>query len=162
MVTIAEFNDNHGFNVKLTNEKIFIDAAGSSETIALRGLNGVGLYDDLEKYNLELETAKGDKKASGCIRGGFHIFGVAYIIFSISYINSNDILTFVLIGLFFGVIPFIYDLFSKDAEKPVLDSYFRLMLSGGDRKFPFNKSDETSVKIADFINKVEDTLTAYK
>ena len=48
MVTIAEFNDNHGFNVKLTNEKIFIDAAGSSETIALRGLNGVGFYDDLK------------------------------------------------------------------------------------------------------------------
>ena len=48
METIAEFNDNHGFNVKLTNEKIFIDAAGSSETIALRGLNGVGLYDNLE------------------------------------------------------------------------------------------------------------------
>jgi hypothetical protein len=36
------------------------------------------------------------------------------------------------------------------------------MLSGGDRKFKFNKSDETSIKIADFINKVEDTLTAYK
>jgi hypothetical protein len=58
METIAEFNDNHGFNVKLTNEKIFIDAAGSSETIALRGLNGVGLYDDLEKYNKELEVIK--------------------------------------------------------------------------------------------------------
>ena len=53
--------------------------------------------------------------------------------------------------------------FSSNLKKePVLDSYFRLMLSGGDRKFKFNKSDETSVKIADFINKVEDTLTAYK
>tara|TARA_B110000914_G_C15068084_1_gene267163 strand:- start:244 stop:438 length:195 start_codon:yes stop_codon:yes gene_type:complete len=47
-------------------------------------------------------------------------------------------------------------------KEPVLDSYFKLMLSGGDRKFKFNKSDETSIKIADFINKVEDTLTAYK
>ena len=43
METIAEFNDNQGFTLKLTQEKIFIEAAGSSETIALRGLNGVGM-----------------------------------------------------------------------------------------------------------------------
>ena len=53
-------------------------------------------------------------------------------------------------------------LFQKNDKKPILDSYFRLMLSGGDRKFKFNKSDSTSVQIADFINKVEETLTAYK
>ena len=50
---------------------------------------------------------------------------------------------------------------SNKLPKPVLDSYFKFMLSGADRKFKFNKSDDSSTKIADFINKIEDTLTAY-
>ena len=50
METIAEFNDNRGLNVKLTKEKIFITATGNEETFALRSVNGVGIYDDLEKY----------------------------------------------------------------------------------------------------------------
>ena len=58
METIAEFNDDKGFNVKLTKDKIFITVIGNEETFALRGVNGVGLYDDLEKYNEELEKHK--------------------------------------------------------------------------------------------------------
>ncbi|MAU35853.1 MAG: hypothetical protein CMD14_00580 [Flavobacteriales bacterium] len=158
MDTIAEFNDNHGFNVKLTKEKIFIDAAGSSETIALRGLNGVGLYDDLEKYNQELKLYKSDQKVFKGLKWFFIIIGVL-----ITYLSFPDVVYF---GVFFLLLGFflekIVNFFSKDKTEPVLDSYFRLMLSGGDRKFKFNKSDSTSVQIADFINKVEDTLTAYK
>ena len=149
METVAEFNDNHGFNVKLTNEKIFIDAAGSSETIALRGLNGVGLYDNIKKYNREIE---GDK-VTGQMKNvwlAFFLCCAIMLIYSELYI----------VGMIFAGCSIIPKLFS--VKEPILDSYFRLMLSGGDRKFKFNKSDETSIKIADFINKVEDTLTAYK
>ena len=53
MEIIAEFNDKKGFNVKLTKDKIFVSAIGQEETFALRSVNGVGLYDDIEKYNLE-------------------------------------------------------------------------------------------------------------
>jgi len=160
MESIAEFNDNHGFNVKLTNEKIFIDAAGSSETIALRGLNGVGLYDDIKKYNDQLEAykktgkTKNFQKWMGIVIGGGSL---------IAGLNLGEFGT---VNVIFGILLIILGIYigsrgSKDSE-PVLDSYFRLMLSGGDRKFPFHKSDETSVKIADFINKIEDTLTAYR
>ena len=156
METIAEFNDNHGFNVKLTNEKIFIDAAGSSETIALRGLTGVGLYDDLEKYNKELEEWKtaADKNTKG--KWACWVFGgLAFI----SGISSGDEG-----GIILGCILFAtgYYMSKKQVEKPILDSFFKLMITGRSREFPFHKSDETSVKIADFINKIEDTLTAYK
>ena len=53
MTNIAEFNDKKGFNVKLTADKIYISAIGNEETFALRSLNGLGLYDDVEKYNKE-------------------------------------------------------------------------------------------------------------
>ena len=155
METVAEFNDNHGFNVRLTNEKIFIDAAGSSETIALRGLNGVGLYDNIEKYNKELVQYKTDGKGAEVFKWIFLV--LAGIILIIGFPNSV-IPAIIVAGIAIGISKL---LMNKNKE-PILDSYFRLMLSGGDRKFKFNKSDETSVKIADFINKVEDTLTAYK
>ena len=156
METIAEFNDNHGFNVKLTNEKIFIDATGSSETIALRGLTGVGLYDDLEKYNKELEEWKtaADKNTKG--KWACWVLGGLAFISSIS--NGEEE------GMIFGAILFVagYVISKKQVEKPILNSFFKLMITGRSREFPFHKSDETSVKIADFINKIEDTLTAYK
>ena len=171
METIAEFNDNHGFNVKLTNDKIFIDSAGSSETIALRGLTGVGLYDDLEKYNKELEEYKaGTKQLERQMKMGKWMLIVLGLY--CTYLSIDNIFIYAGI-LVFGIfciaggvlLEKLVSFSSKLRElkkEPVLDSYFRLMLSGGDRKFKFNKSDETSVKIADFINKVEDTLTAYK
>ncbi len=153
METIAEFNDNHGFNVRLTTEKIFIDAAGSSETIALRGLNGVGLYDDIEKYNQELEQMK---------NGATQLKVILAITFVVGLWVGINLESFIFI--FIGVLAggFLLLRWNAMTGEPVLDSYFRLMLSGGDRKFKFNKSNESSVQIADFINKVEDTLTAYR
>jgi hypothetical protein len=158
METIAEFNDNHGFNVKLTNEKIFIDAAGSSETIALRGLNGVGLYDDLKKYNEELEEYKKEQK--GVKTGKWVLIGIGVVGLFAEFPDSIVPATFFILGGVF--LEKLVSLTSKQKKEPVLDSYFKLMLSSGAREFPFHKSDETSVKIADFINKIEDTLTAYK
>ena len=49
----------------------------------------------------------------------------------------------------------------KIPTKPTLDSYFRIMLSGGSREFKFDKNEENSADVANFVNKVEDTLTAY-
>jgi hypothetical protein len=46
-------------------------------------------------------------------------------------------------------------------QEPKLETYLRVILSGGERKFLFNKSDGNAVLIADFINKLEQTLTAY-
>jgi hypothetical protein len=51
--------------------------------------------------------------------------------------------------------------FKSKKKPPSLDSYFRIMLSGGDRKFKFDKSGDNAQNIAQFINKVEETLTAY-
>ena len=160
METVAEFNDNKGFNVKLTNEKIFIEAAGSSETIALRGLNGVGLYDDIEKYNAELTMYEHQSKSIKNQKPICIIIGIASLLFGLWLGEFGSIS--VVIGVLIIIAAFIIPWEKFKPKKPMLHSYFRLMLSGGDRKFRFNKSDESSVRIADFINKVEDTLTAYK
>ena len=89
-------------------------------------------------------------------------FGIFFLVLSAALLSSDVIGLGIVLGII-GVIPIILVSRPPSKEKkPILDSYFRLMLSGGDRQFLFNKSDETSVKIADFINKVEETLTAYK
>ena len=66
METIAQFNDNDGLNVKLTNDRIYISSTGNEETFALRGINGVGLYDDIEKFNTETVAFKKKKVALCC------------------------------------------------------------------------------------------------
>jgi hypothetical protein len=155
METIAEFNDNQGLNVKLTKDKIYISATGNEETFALRGVNGVGLYDDLEKYAKEEEAFKNNEKVQKTTKTVYIILGVVFLI---AFLYLEIPLMAVLFGGGFIAGSF---LIKNRLEKPVLDSYFKLMLSGADRQFKFFKSDESSAKIADFINKVEDTLTAY-
>ena len=158
METIAEFNDNRGLNVKLTKEKIFITATGNEETFALRSVNGVGIYDDLEKYAEDEEAYNTAAKKVRKEKITSIIMGVLMIVMGI-YTGLEFGIYFILVGIVF-IIAFQF-LVKVKAEKPVLNTYFKLMISGASRRFKFHKSDESSVKIADFINKVEDTLTAY-
>tara|TARA_B100000780_G_scaffold250380_1_gene196512 strand:+ start:722 stop:1213 length:492 start_codon:yes stop_codon:yes gene_type:complete len=160
MDIVSEFGDNQGFTVKLTNDKIFISAVGNEETLALRGVNGVGVYDDLEKYNKELEEFK--KKTMSPLKRkitAFSIIGFA-VLMGIPMLTTGNTeplgVVFVLAASGFIVLKF-----KSKKKPPSLDSYFRIMLSGGDRKFKFDKSGGNAQNIAQFINKVEETLTAY-
>ena len=159
MEKIAEFNDNNGFNVALTSDKIYITAIGQEETFALRSVSGVGLYDDIKKYNQELKAFEKKAKESKNLAVFLIILGI-FLIAPVLAIG----LTTLGIGLL-GVIVLSIGIYilnkNESAKKPVLDSFFNLMLSGGDRKFPFNKSSKNAKQIALFVNKVEDTLTAY-
>lgn len=161
MEKIAEFNDNNGFNVTLTSDKIYITAIGQEETFALRSVSGVGLYDDIKKYNQEIEAFEKKAKKSKNMSVLLIFGGIAILVVSVlGYMNSGEagpgVLGLILLSI--GI----YKLNKNEsAKKPVLDSFFNLMLSGGDRKFPFNKSSKNAKQIALFVNKVEDTLTAY-
>lgn len=160
MNVVSEFGDNQGFSVKLTEDKIFISAVGNEETLALRGVNGVGVYDDIEKYNKELETYKKEtmspkKRKNWAI--GTMVFGVIYAIWGI----SQGLEELAVGGAMFVLAGFLISKYKSKKQPPVLDSYFRIMLTGGDRKFKFDKSGDNAKSIAQFINKVEETLTAY-
>lgn len=157
MKTKAEFTDKKGFNVKLTDDKIFVSSIGNEETFALRSVNGVGLYDDIDKYNTELNDYN-KKNNIGCVYSfaGFAVI-VGIIVMQLNVIGGLLIMLISIVGAYFMNIGI-----NKRKTQIKLDSYFRLMLSGGSREFKFDKSDENSVEIADFINKIEDTLTSYK
>jgi hypothetical protein len=161
MNVVSEFVDNQGFSVKLTEDKIFISAVGNEETLALRGVNGVGVYDDLEKYNKELEEFK--KKTMSPLRRkitAYSIFGFS-VFMLLPILNTGNTESSGIVFLF-AAVGFIVLKFKSKKKPPSLDSYFRIMLSGGDRKFKFDKSGDNAKNIAQFINQVEETLTAYK
>lgn len=156
MEVLAEFNDSKNFNLKLTKDKIYVSALGNEETFALRSVSGVGLYDDIDKYNSDLTKYKQSSSLTQVyLSGGFGVALILLFIFIGSLIMTA--LSVVLIGI---VVGWQYH-YANSQIKPKLDSYFRLMLSGADRKFKFDKSHKNSPKVADFINQIEETLTSY-
>ena len=161
MTNIAEFNDKKGFNVKLTEDKIYISAIGNEETFALRSLNGLGLYDDVEKYNTENEIYKKELKSKKSGYISMLVFGGLFIVMGIvASVNGGEAGAGGFVeGIIFLISAFLIK--KKIPTKPTLDSFFRIMLSGGSREFKFDKNEENSADVADFVNKVEDTLTAY-
>jgi len=154
METIAEFNDKKGFNVKLTKDKIFVSAIGQEETFALRSVNGVGLYDDIEKYNKELEKNNPKNKKIGAI--AIIVFGALITLATLMDDANGGGMLEGIVFIVAGVI-----LMNVKPKPPVMDSFFKLMLSGGSREFKFDKTDDNAVAVAEFINEVEATLTAY-
>jgi len=145
-----------GLSIKLTDEKIFINTPTSMETFALRSIDGIGVIDLVDQFNLELDKFKLEKKGivSGMIMTGFFAFcGIIGIIVA------------GLLGLFLliiGAILFIpvYLKYQKLIQ-PTLKSAVRIMMAGGNRDFMFDKAHSNSMEVAEFVAKVEDTLTAF-
>ncbi len=170
MDTIAEFSDNAGLTCKLTKDRFYVSSLGNEETFALRGVNGIGIYDDLEKYNKELENYKNSDKKIENQKVVYVVLGIIILICGfVSLSNSTGFGVFlVFCGGFFALSPQFIPVTNTfwwgkqiSLSKPKLETYLRVILSGGERKFLFNKSEGNAVLIADFINKLEQTLTAY-
>lgn len=49
----------------------------------------------------------------------------------------------------------------KRQVKPTLKSAVRIMMTGGNRDFIFDKANTNSIEVAEFVANVEDTLTAF-
>ena len=60
--------------IKLTSEKLSINTNTSNETFALRSVNGIGVVDLLEEYNIALTLWK-SQKGKGPV---FYFFGGLY------------------------------------------------------------------------------------
>ena len=82
-------------SIKLTDEKLYIKTLSSSETFALRSINGIGIVDLIDKYNVELTAQKNAKKPTGLyILGGFLILaGIGNLAVSI-----GPALIFIILG----------------------------------------------------------------
>jgi hypothetical protein len=154
MEIVAEFSDNAGLSCKLTNDKLYITSLGNEEVFSLIYIKGIEFYDDFEKYNKKLIIYK--KQGGKKVRNKLLYIGLG-IIFSGIGILEEDTNT-VVISI---IIIFIGLNISNKLTEPVLKTYLRLILSNGNRKFLFKKSDKNSISMADFINKVEETLIVY-
>lgn len=149
-------------SIKLTDEKIYINTPSASETFALRSLNGIGVIDLVEKYNDEMNQYKvaNSKKTMQTIKGIF--LAISALVFLFFFIKIGIPIFALIVFAFFGGFSFYhFFLASKAPEKPTLVSAVRIMLNSGNRDFEFSKSSEISDNVAQFVAKVESTLSAY-
>lgn len=141
-------------SIKLTDEKLYIKTITSSETFALRSINGIGIVDLVDDYNKELSIYNANKNAPMV----YYIFGGIFLLGGLASFSSNA--GSAIMGLLLGG-GIIYWGSTKQAIEPNLQSAVRIMISGMNRDFEFDKSGSYTTQIAELVVKVEETLTAY-
>lgn len=151
---LSQFNADN-LEIKLTSEKLFIQTASSNETFALRSVNGIGVIDLVDNYNKELTKWK--KKSNSpyylFILGGLFVFsGIAG--------GTENLVQGIVLGIA-AIGGGLLLLNKSNKEKPNLMSAVRIMMSGGNRDFQFDKTGVDNNNIAEFVAKVESTLTSY-
>jgi len=149
-----------GLDIKLTSEKLFIKTSASSEAIALRSINGIGVVDLIDEYNSALSNWKSKKGAPPAMlflsSAGFCLMGV----FALT-VNVGFGLFILVISSLFLIAGFKKIELDKTNVEPKLMSAVRIMLSSGNRDFKFDKTDAGSRHVAEFVASVETTLTAH-
>jgi hypothetical protein len=159
--TISHFQVD-GLEIKLTEEKIFINTAASNEAFALRSIDGIGVIDLVDQYNHSMNFYKSELTNLKIAKFGAILFVIIFIIGVGMYLNDN-----IFLGIFFGLIGIIFCsimlimIYNSNIKLPTLKSAVRIMMSGGNRDFTFDKADTNSQNIAEFVAKVENTLTAF-
>lgn len=147
----------NNLEIKLTSEKLFINTATSNEAFALRSLNGIGVVDLVGEYNKALSAWKSER-FTAIIFIGLSIFILLISLgFALKYSASPQI-GLIVIGLLSLILGLYY--FNK-TNKPTLMSAVRIMMSGGNRDFQFDKTGSKSGNVAEFVANVESTLTSY-
>lgn len=155
--TISELKAS-GLEIRLTDEKLYFNTPATQETMALRSVNGVAIVDLIDDYNTKLTAFKKEKQGLSIVL----IIGIAFIVFSIANLISEPKsdaapsgigLGLVLAGIFF---------FKKNKNvEPTLMSVVRIHTNGGSRDFEFDKKGVFSGNVAEFVARIEDTLTAF-
>ena len=138
------------FTATLTNLRLIIKSSISEENFPLRGISGVGIYDDVDKYVCDLQAAKKTQqtKAMGLAAG------LGIILFVIASVNNQ--LMMGVIGIFSSIA--IGLLFAYQTPSVPLMSILNIMQQGGSRQFRFYKNDQNALAIKTFVDKVTDTL----
>lgn len=136
---------------------MFINTTESSEVFALRSVNGIGVVDLVEDFNKALTA----RKTLRSLQKTMLIIGII-ITLSGLWVFQYSLgvgFAFIVFGGIFAI-PALIGLNRSNIE-PELMSAVRIMISGGNRDFKFNKTGIKSGNVAEFVVKVESTLTAY-
>jgi len=152
METILHQLNVDGLNMKITNDKLFVNSAISNETFALRSVNGVGIVDMVERFNQDLKDYKAKKITSYFIL--FIALPGLWLVFADIIVGFGILLIIVGIGGYF--------LMRSSYPIPTLKSAVRIMLHGTSRDFEFDKKSPKAPEVAKFVALVEDTFTAYQ
>lgn len=154
--------DAGSLDIKLTSEKLFINTPTSNEAFALRSVNGIGVIDLLDEYNNLLTYCKERKIKAilGICFGAFlAIIGAVVVVGQIES-DKGYIPELIVTGI--GIIMTLPGIaYLNKPVVPKLMSAVRIMMSGGNRDFEFDKTGVKSGNVAEFVAKVESTLTAY-
>lgn len=155
--TISELKAS-GLEIRLTDEKLYLNTPAKQETMALRSVNGVAIVDLIDDYNTKLTAFKKQKQGLSIVL----IMGIAFIVFSLANLISEPksdgapsgiALGLVIVGIYF---------FNKNKNvEPTLMSVVRIHTNGGSRDFEFDKKGVFSGNVAEFVARIEDTLTAF-
>ena len=143
--------------IKLTSEKLFINTAVFNETFALRSLNGIGVVDLVDEYNKALTEWEKYRLTNKVFIGLGIIFWLVGLWGFQDSISSG--LTFIIVGSICGI-PALIGI-NKTQNEPKLMSAVRIMMSGGNWDFNFDKTGIKSGNVAEFVSLVESTLTSY-
>lgn len=152
---LSQFNADN-LEIKLTSEKLFIKTAMSNEAFALRSVNGVGVIDLVDEFNKALTIWK---EKSGAPYFLF-VIGAFFMLSVFGAKQTSDIGPIITLGII-AIIAGYFLLEKNKKKKPILMSAVRIMISGGNRDFQFDKTGSGSGNIAEFVAKVESTLTSY-
>lgn len=151
--------ETEGLSIKLTDEKLFINTATSMETFALRSIDGIGVIDLVDQLNAMLNIHKQEKNGRiVLIVLGIMIIFIGFFFNSLLDFGMNFLVFVSIIGLSISLIGFYL---VQALKKPTLKSAVRIVMSGGNRDFIFDKAHSNSMEVAEFVAKVEDTLTAF-
>jgi hypothetical protein len=150
---LSQFNADN-LEIKLTSEKLFINTITSNETFALRSVNGIGVIDLVDEYNKALTAWK------KTVPGTYVLMGMGALMSIAGVFGEKIEPTTILLG-FAVAIGGYFLMMNSEKKKPNLMSAVRIMMSGGNRDFQFDKTGITSGNIAEFVAKVESTLTSY-
>ena len=144
-------------DIKLTEDKLYLKTLTSQETFALRGVQGIGVVDLVDDYNKALTEYKTQMTSKN--------FGIAFIVVGVILIlfvgNSFSMVVGLILGGGVSLTGLMAYLKANKFEEPTLMSAVQIMMSGGIRNFTFDKAHINSTEVANFISKVESTLSAY-
>jgi hypothetical protein len=157
MEDVLSHLDAGNLEIKLTSDKLFINTPSSNEAFALRSVNGIGVIDLLDDYNARLTQFK----ASQSIMVGFLGIGVLFLAIGIYVITIPSVIFGLILFLIGSLVSIVCFTAIRKSKEPTMLSAVRIMMSGGNRDFKFDKSGVKSGNVAEFVAKVEATLTAY-
>lgn len=155
---IAYLKTEEGLEFKLTSDKLFITGATGTEAFALRSINGIGVVDLVDKFNDDLTKFKKQKQGFKILLGFSIVFLIVGLPGLFDSTQSESAITVISFGAS-GVALALY--LMKKTLEPQMMSVVRLMLNGMNRDFEFNKRKANSTDVANFVARVEDTLTAF-